>query len=99
MIIFIYSSVNRNSGLLIGCLKNKRRKEKIMQRICPKCPIGYGIMNGETQEIPMGVPGPISLNPTINLEPYIPKILNHYKNYAIFVCRKCGFVEFFVYNS
>jgi hypothetical protein len=57
-----------------------------MQRDCPKCPRGQGVTEGESQEIPLRVPLPIPLNPTINLEPYIPKILHRYKYYAIFVC-------------
>ena len=69
-----------------------------MQRECPQCPKGYGFMNGETQEIPMGLPRTFSLNPSINLEPYIPQIIQNYKYYAIFKCRSCSFVEFFVYN-
>ena len=55
-------------------------------------------MDGESQEIPVGVSLPIPLNLTINFEYYMPKILHRYKYYAIFVCRSCGFVEFFVYN-
>lgn len=69
-----------------------------MQRACPKCPKGQGFMKGHTQEIPMDVPYSFSLNPTINLESYIPKIIQNYKYYAIFKCTVCGFVEFFVYN-
>ena len=46
-------------------------------------------MEGEVLEIPMRVPLPIPLSPTINLEPYIPKILHRYKYYVIYVCRTC----------
>lgn len=55
-------------------------------------------MDGEPQEIPIQVPLPIPLAPKVDLKPYIPKILQQYKYYMIFVCRTCGFVEFFVYN-
>jgi hypothetical protein len=66
-----------------------------MQRECPKC---NGSMDGEPQEIPIQVPLPIPLAPKVDLRPYIPKILQQYRYYMIFVCRTCGYVEFFVYN-
>ncbi len=55
-------------------------------------------MDGEPQEIPIQVPLPLVFAPKVDLKPYIPKILQQYKYYMIFVCRTCGFVEFFVYN-
>jgi hypothetical protein len=71
----------------------------IPNRECPKCPRGQGIMEGEVQEIPRSVPLALPLNITIKLDPYIPNILQRYKYYVIYVCRTCGFVEFFVYNG
>ena len=48
----------------------------IPNRECPKCPRGQGIMDGESQEIPMRFPLPIPLNPTINLEYIFQKFYN-----------------------
>jgi hypothetical protein len=78
-------------------LANYLRRKEIEKR-CSKCLKREGLMKGHTQEIPMGVPYAFTLNSTINLEPYIRSKIHNYKYYAIFQCKSCGFVEFFLYN-
>ena len=73
-------------------------KKVTLQRYCPKCPSGTGIMDGEDMRIPKRVPIPVPLKPTVSLEPYLPKIIQQYENYSVYVCRTCGYVECFVHK-
>jgi len=56
-------------------------------------------MDGEALTIPKKIPLPLPTSPTISLEPYLPELLKRYNNYAIFICRTCGYTEFFIYNG
>jgi len=51
-------------------------------------------MDGEALTIPKKIPLPLPTSPKISLEPYLPELLKRYNNYAIFICRTCGYTEF-----
>jgi hypothetical protein len=63
-----------------------------MNKSCPRCK--HITNGGQDNPIPREIPLPLGLS--FSIDEYFPEVLKPYKNYRMFICQYCGYVEFFV---